>query len=266
MRIFFDSANNTKLHYNLATLSHDFLFTCKTLCLMYSKWLGGMKNSLRIFCFTFQQTIVCKEGRLFCILRTGAFHSTFLQKMCQKHQKLCHGHWLKKVVVCSPLFSMTLKVIWWKYALTYYTVFGIFHQSLLDQNSKYLHFFILFFSESGFMCMEVYRKADTIMSLKLGRLSRNPEEACNQHLFFDTAIPSVIIVSAKMGHKERCPLVGKYALVNNNIQSITLQEQPGKYNIFGLGTMYFCFCHPFKGLTYFFSWYKNLFILGYCQP
>ena len=90
------------------------------------------------------------------------------------------------------------------------------------------------------------------MSLKLGRLSRNPEEACNQHLFFDTAIPSVIIVSAKMGHKERCPLVGKYALVNNNIQSITLQEQPGKYNIFGLGTMYFCCCHPFKGLTYFF--------------
>ena len=182
--------------------------------------------------------------------------------MCQKHQKLCHGHWLKKVVVCSPLFSMTLKVIWWKYALTYYTVFGIFHQSLPDQNSKYLHLYILFFSESGFMCMEVYRKADTIMSLKLGRLSRNPEEACNQHLFFDTAIPSVIIVSAKMGHKERCPLVGKYALVNNNIQSITLQEQPGKYNIFGLGTMYFCCCHPFKGLTYFFSWYKNLFIFG----
>ena len=149
--------------------------------------------------------------------------------------------------VCSDLFHS----IWY------------FYQSLLYLNSNYLQFFS---SESGFMCMEVYRKADTIMSLKLGRLSRNPEEACNQHLFFDTAIPSVIIVSAKMGHKERCPLVGKYALVNNNIQSITLQEQPGKYNIFGLGTMYFCCCHPFKGLTYFFSWYKNLFILGYCQP
>ena len=92
-------ANHNELCYNLATLLHNyFLFTCKTLCLMYSKWLGGMKNSLRIFCFTFQQTIVCKEGRLFCILRTGAFHSTFLQKMCQKHQKLCHGHWLKKVL------------------------------------------------------------------------------------------------------------------------------------------------------------------------
>ena len=109
------------------TLSHDFLFTCKTLCLMYSKWLGGMKNSLRIFCFTFQQTIVCKEGRLFCILRTGAFHSTFLQKMCQKHQKLCHGHWLKKVVVCSPLFSMTLKVIW---PITQYLVFTTNHSPI----------------------------------------------------------------------------------------------------------------------------------------
>ena len=86
-----------------------------------------------------------------------------------------------------------------------------------------------FSSESGFMCMEVYRKADSIMSLKLGKLSRNPEEACNQHLFFDTAIPSVIIVSSKMGHKERCPLVGKYALMINHLQN-QYQCLPGKHH------------------------------------
>jgi len=80
--------------------------------------------------------------------------------------------------------------------------------------------------ESGFMCMEVYRKADSIMSLKLGKLSRNPEEACNQHLFFDTAIPSVIIVSAKMGHRVRCPLVGKYAMINNQQQLLSATSNP----------------------------------------
>ena len=83
-----------------------------------------------------------------------------------------------------------------------------------------------FSSESGFMCMEVYRKADSIMSLKLGKLSRNPEEACNQHLFFDTAIPSVIIVSAKMGHRVRCPLVGKYAMINNQQQLLSATSNP----------------------------------------
>jgi hypothetical protein len=64
--------------------------------------------------------------------------------------------------------------------------------------------------------MEVSRKADSIMSLRLGRLSRNQEEACNQHLFFDISIQPVTVVSAKHGHKERCPLVGKYALQGSN--------------------------------------------------
>lgn len=68
------------------------------------------------------------------------------------------------------------------------------------------------FSESGFVCMEVSRKSDSIMSVRLGRLSRNPEEACNQHLFFDKSIQPIIIVSAKHGHRQRCPLVGKYSI------------------------------------------------------
>ena len=69
-------------------------------------------------------------------------------------------------------------------------------------------------SESGFMCMEVSGKSDSIMSLRLGRLSRNPEEACNQHLFFDKSIQPVIIVSAKHGQRNRCPLVGKYSTIH----------------------------------------------------
>ena len=67
--------------------------------------------------------------------------------------------------------------------------------------------------------MEVGRKSDSILSLRLGRLSRNPEEACNQHLFFDASIQPVIIVSAKHGQRERCPLVGKYALIGETLEN-----------------------------------------------
>lgn len=85
--------------------------------------------------------------------------------------------------------------------------------------------------ESGFMCMEVSHKSDSILSLRLGRLSRNPEEACNQHLFFDNSIQPVIIVSAKQGHRESCPLVGKYSFVGNqpNTQSNQCGGLPGNH-------------------------------------
>ena len=85
--------------YNIATLLHkNFLFTCKTLCLMYSKWLGGMKKSLTFFCFTFQQTIVCKEGRLFCILSTEALFTQlfFFAKMCQNTSKIVSWSLIKE--------------------------------------------------------------------------------------------------------------------------------------------------------------------------
>jgi len=73
--------------------------------------------------------------------------------------------------------------------------------------------------ESGFVCMEASRKSDSILSLRLGKLSRNPDEACNQHLFFDASIQPVIIVSAKHGQRERCPLVGKYALIGKTLEN-----------------------------------------------
>ena len=67
--------------------------------------------------------------------------------------------------------------------------------------------------------MEASRKSDSILSLRLGKLSRNPDEACNQHLFFDASIQPVIIVSAKHGQRERCPLVGKYALIGKTLEN-----------------------------------------------
>ena len=91
----------------------------------------------------------------------------------------------------------------------------------------------LLFSESGFVCMEVNRKSDSILSVRLGRLSRNPDEACNQHLFFDTSIKPSIIVSAKHGQREMCPLVGKYALIGQQILENNQQEQSSICKTYG---------------------------------
>ena len=52
-----------------------------------------------------------------------------------------------------------------------------------------------FFSESGFVCMEIERKSENILSIKTGRLSRNQDEACNTQLFFDSNIPTSTIIS-----------------------------------------------------------------------
>lgn len=104
------------------------------------------------------------------------------------------------------------------------------------------HDFLSFDSESGFMCMEVSRKSDSIMSLRMGRLSRNPDEACDQHLFFDKSIEPVIMVSAKHGHRERCPLVGKYAALlirqeeRSNEQNLCLPNHKADHVTFGCAT------------------------------
>lgn len=81
--------------------------------------------------------------------------------------------------------------------------------------------------ESGFVCLEAVRKSDSIMTVRLGRLSRNQEEACNRHLFFDNSIQPVTIVSGKHGHSQRCPLVGKY-LIQQQQQSRNVDENGGQ--------------------------------------
>ena len=52
-----------------------------------------------------------------------------------------------------------------------------------------------YFSESGFMCLEVNYRSENVISAKIGRLSRNREEACDRQLFFDTSIQSTTLIS-----------------------------------------------------------------------
>ena len=88
-------------------------------------------------------------------------------------------------------------------------------------------------SERGYVCMEVLQKSSSIMSLRLGRLSRNPEEACHQYLFFDKSIQPSIITSAKHDHRERCPLVGKYAVTSLKKKSCARPQPSTDHVTFG---------------------------------
>ena len=51
------------------------------------------------------------------------------------------------------------------------------------------------FSESGFMCLEVNYRSENVISAKIGRLSRNREEACDRELFFDASLQSTTLIS-----------------------------------------------------------------------
>ena len=52
------------------------------------------------------------------------------------------------------------------------------------------------FSESGFLCVESERRSERVMTVRVGRFSRNPEEACNTQLFFDhAAVQRVTLIS-----------------------------------------------------------------------
>lgn len=65
--------------------------------------------------------------------------------------------------------------------------------------------------ESGFICLELVKKSSSVITTRMGRLSRNPDEACDQSLFFDKSTQSTVLVSEKV-RNELCPLVGKYSL------------------------------------------------------
>ena len=50
------------------------------------------------------------------------------------------------------------------------------------------------------MCLEITRRSNSVISTKLGKLSRNPEEACDETLFFDSDIQSTILISEIASH------------------------------------------------------------------
>ena len=47
------------------------------------------------------------------------------------------------------------------------------------------------------MCVEASKKSEHILTLKIGRLSRNREEACNKHLFFDEEYSKTTTIISK---------------------------------------------------------------------
>ena len=45
------------------------------------------------------------------------------------------------------------------------------------------------------MCLEVNYRSENVISAKIGRLSRNQEEACDRQLFFDASVQSTTLIS-----------------------------------------------------------------------
>ncbi len=50
----------------------------------------------------------------------------------------------------------------------------------------------LYCSESGFRCVEVESYSEDVLSLLVGRLSQNMEEACHPQLFFHNISPLIV--------------------------------------------------------------------------
>ena len=45
------------------------------------------------------------------------------------------------------------------------------------------------------MCLEVKYRSENVISARIGRLSRNQNEACDTELFFDKSIQSTTLIS-----------------------------------------------------------------------
>ena len=75
-------------------------------------------------------------------------------------------------------------------------IFANFYSTVcFDKINDHVVFQLIVSSESGFMCLEVRYKSENVISAKVGRLSRNQEEACDRQLFFDASIQSTTLIS-----------------------------------------------------------------------
>ena len=75
-------------------------------------------------------------------------------------------------------------------------IFASFYNVVyFDKINYHVVFQLIVSSESGFMCFEVRYKSENVISAKVGRLSRNQEEACDRQLFFDASIQSTTLIS-----------------------------------------------------------------------
>ena len=73
------------------------------------------------------------------------------------------------------------------------TIGNYMHVSYENKSKFVILKLIIVSSESGFICLEVKYRSENVISAKIGRLSRDREEACN--LFFDSSVQSTTLIS-----------------------------------------------------------------------
>ena len=79
---------------------------------------------------------------------------------------------------------------------------------------------MIFFSESGFLCVESERRSERVMAVRVGRFSRNPAEACNTQLFFDEAAVRTTTLISKLQYQLNLESDCLVAFKNPNTQCV----------------------------------------------
>ena len=50
-------------------------------------------------------------------------------------------------------------------------------------------------SQATFHCVQLWRRTEHVLQIKIGKVAPNNEDACDEHLFFDSSVPTHTITS-----------------------------------------------------------------------
>ena len=50
-------------------------------------------------------------------------------------------------------------------------------------------------SQATFHCVQLWRRTDNVLQIKIGKVAPNTEDACHEQLFFDSSLPTHTITS-----------------------------------------------------------------------
>jgi len=66
-------------------------------------------------------------------------------------------------------------------------------------------------SQATFHCVQLWRRTDNVIQIKIGKHSPSSEDACHEQLFFDSSVATHTLTTAHL-HSATCPLTGSFFL------------------------------------------------------
>ena len=68
-------------------------------------------------------------------------------------------------------------------------------QIVTNLTAKYIVQSVQSCSQATFHCVQLWRRTDHVLQIKIGKVAPNNEDACDEHLFFDSSVPTITITS-----------------------------------------------------------------------